>query len=116
MAIGGAAGTVSVYATMPFDVVKTRMQGLEAAQYKNALECGVRVFREEGALALWKGSTPRLGRVFFSSGLIFTFFENTMRVMNQFWPEPEDKKVEKKEEKKKDEAPAPAASSAEKKP
>jgi len=87
MAIGGAAGFVSVYATMPFDVVKTRMQGLEASQYRSSGHCLLKVAKEEGVVALWKGSTPRLSRVFFSSGLIFTFFERTMRALNTFWPE-----------------------------
>jgi len=87
LAIGGIAGFVSVYATMPFDVVKTRMQGLEASQYKSSLDCGVKVVKNEGVLALWKGTTPRLARVMCSSGLIFTFFEHTMRVLNYYFPE-----------------------------
>jgi len=91
MAIGGVAGILSVYATMPFDVVKTRMQGLEASQYKNSLHCGYVIVRDEGILALWKGTIPRLSRVMFSSGLIFTFFEQTMRILNRYFPDPPKK-------------------------
>lgn len=91
LAIGGVAGILSVYATMPFDVVKTRMQGLDAAQYKNSFQCGYVVARDEGILALWRGTVPRLSRVMFSSGLIFTFFEQTMRILNQVSPDPPKK-------------------------
>lgn len=35
--------------TMPFDVIKTRMQSLEAKrEYKNLVHCGWRIFKEEG--------------------------------------------------------------------
>jgi solute carrier family 25 citrate transporter 1 len=61
-AIGASAGLVTVYCTMPFDVVKTRMQSLNC-KYPNTLNCLVTVAKEEGLLALWKGATPRLGRL-----------------------------------------------------
>jgi len=89
--IGGLAGIISVYVTMPFDVVKTRMQGLEAKNYKGSWDCAVRVLKDEGIFALWKGTVPRLSRVMFSSGLIFTFFEQTMQVLNQMVPEDDPK-------------------------
>lgn len=52
---------------MPLDVVKTRMQSLNAP-YKNTLDCFVRIVQEEGVLALWKGATPRLGRLIVRKG------------------------------------------------
>ncbi|KAJ2741150.1 hypothetical protein GGI20_005385 [Coemansia sp. BCRC 34301] len=58
-ALGMAAGSVTVYATMPLDVVKTRMQSLAAPrEYRGALHCAYRVVSEEGVRALWKGATP----------------------------------------------------------
>lgn len=77
-AAGSTAGAVSVYATMPFDVVKTQMQGLEAAQYKNSFHCGYTVAKEGGVQALWKGTLPRLGRVMFSGGIIFAVYEQAI--------------------------------------
>jgi hypothetical protein len=51
-------------ATMPFDVIKTRMQSLTAKQeYKNLFHCGWRIVKEEGIPTLWKGSVPRLARL-----------------------------------------------------
>jgi solute carrier family 25 (mitochondrial citrate transporter), member 1 len=90
LGFGSLAGFVSVYVTMPFDVVKTRMQGLEAKKYSGALNCGVRILKEEGVLALWKGTVPRLSRVMFSGGIIFAFYEQIMKSITPYWPEPEE--------------------------
>lgn len=50
--------------TMPLDVIKTRMQSIHAKQeYRNLVHCGWRIFKEEGALTLWKGAVPRLARL-----------------------------------------------------
>ncbi|KAJ3329609.1 hypothetical protein HDU93_000868, partial [Gonapodya sp. JEL0774] len=63
-ASGMVAGTITVYATMPFDVLKTKMQGIQGKRkYGTTLNCIRVVFREEGLLAFWKGATPRLGRL-----------------------------------------------------
>ena len=36
---GGLAGAASVLGNTPLDVVKTRMQSLDAAKYKNTMDC-----------------------------------------------------------------------------
>ncbi|PVF99306.1 putative CTP1-mitochondrial citrate transporter-member of the mitochondrial carrier family [Serendipita vermifera] len=75
-AIGGMAGLVTVYATMPFDVVKTRMQSLDAKkQYRNTFHCIYRTFTEEGILQFWAGTTPRLVRLVISGGVTFSVYE-----------------------------------------
>ncbi|KAF9040104.1 citrate transporter [Panaeolus papilionaceus] len=81
-AIGGIAGLVTVYTTMPLDVIKTRMQTLEArAQYRNSFHCAYRIFTEEGLLRFWTGTTPRLTRLVLSGGIVFTIYENIMKVI-----------------------------------
>ncbi|KAJ2007024.1 hypothetical protein GGI04_000989 [Coemansia thaxteri] len=80
--LGMVAGTVTVYATMPLDVVKTRMQGLAAAtEYRGALHCVYRLVSEEGVRALWKGATPRLSRLVFSGAIVFAVYEETMKLL-----------------------------------
>jgi solute carrier family 25 citrate transporter 1 len=64
---GAGAGIITVYTTMPADVVKTRMQGLEASKYRNSLDCLRRIVAEEGVTALWGGSTARLSRLMVSA-------------------------------------------------
>jgi solute carrier family 25 citrate transporter 1 len=80
--IGGIAGLVTVYTTMPLEyvlflgscpfnhlfirdsVIKTRMQSLDAPkQYRNSFHCAYRIFNEEGILRFWTGTTPRLARL-----------------------------------------------------
>lgn len=57
---GAIAGAVSVGLNTPLDVVKTRMQGLEAAKYRNTADCILQIARHEGLLAFYKGTVPRL--------------------------------------------------------
>ncbi|KAF8487113.1 mitochondrial tricarboxylate transporter [Russula ochroleuca] len=77
--IGAIAGLVTVYTTMPLDVIKTRMQSLEArAQYRNSFHCAYRIFTEEGVLRFWTGTTPRLARLVMSGGIVFTIYEKVI--------------------------------------
>ena len=59
--------------TQPLDVIKTRMQSLEARkEYKNSFACAARIFRDEGVLTFWSGAVPRLARLILSGGIVFT--------------------------------------------
>lgn len=87
-AIGGLAGTITVYATQPIDTIKTRMQSIDArGLYKNSIDCGIKIFREEGFLKLWSGALPRLGRLVFSGGIVFAMYEKTMDLLDKADPE-----------------------------
>ncbi|PBK71550.1 probable CTP1-Mitochondrial citrate transporter-member of the mitochondrial carrier (MCF) family [Armillaria ostoyae] len=80
--IGAIAGLVTVYTTMPLDVIKTRMQSLEArSQYRNFAHCAYRIFTEEGILRFWTGTTPRLARLVMSGGIVFTVYEHIIKVL-----------------------------------
>lgn len=65
-ACGAGAGVITVYTTMPFDVIKTRLQGLEASKYSSSFDCFRRVIAEDGVKALWGGSVARLSRLMVS--------------------------------------------------
>lgn len=61
---GALAGLVTVYATVPFDAVKTRLQALDGHQrYRGSWDCLLSVIRNEGSFTLWRGTTPRLARL-----------------------------------------------------
>jgi len=80
--IGAVAGLVTVYTTMPLDVIKTRMQSLDArTQYRNSFHCAYRIFTEEGLFRFWTGTTPRLVRLVLSGGITFTTYEQVIRLI-----------------------------------
>lgn len=79
--VGAFSGVVTVYTTMPLDTVKTRMQSLNASQYTSTFNCFTRIFKEEGLKTFWKGTTPRLGRLILSGGIVFTIYEKVLDVL-----------------------------------
>jgi solute carrier family 25 citrate transporter 1 len=60
--LGAISGVVTVYASMPFDNLKTRMQASNG-QYRGVVDCAVQTLKAEGALSFWKGTSPRLVRL-----------------------------------------------------
>lgn len=80
--IGAVAGVVTVYATMPLDVVKTRLQTLHGRdQYKGTFDCMAKILRHEGLFVFWRGATPRLARLMLSGGIVFTVYEKSMDLL-----------------------------------
>jgi solute carrier family 25 citrate transporter 1 len=79
--MGMIAGTITVYVTMPIDVVKTKMQGVGAQlKYpKGSWQCVMLTFKEDGLRGFWKGATPRLSRLMFSGGIVFSVYEQIMQ-------------------------------------
>lgn len=72
--LGATAGVITVYATQPFDTLKTRSQAVTG---KGIVEAFQSVIRDAGVIGLWKGSTMRLGRLVLSGGIIFSIYEQT---------------------------------------
>lgn len=80
-------GAVSVFGNTPIDVVKTRMQGLEAAKYKNTFDCFLQIWKHEGPGAFYKGTVPRLGRVCLDVAITFMIYDSFMELFNKIWPQ-----------------------------
>lgn len=86
-AIGGAAGVVTVYVTQPVDTIKTRMQSIEAnILYRSSLHCAKKLVLEEGVFKLWSGAVPRLARLIFSGGIVFSMYEKSMATFERLDP------------------------------
>ncbi|XP_012673068.2 mitochondrial 2-oxoglutarate/malate carrier protein-like [Clupea harengus] len=79
------SGLVTTAASMPVDIVKTRIQSMRTIdgkpEYKNGLEVLVKVIRNEGFFSLWKGFTPYYARLGPHTVLTFVFLEQ----MNKFY-------------------------------
>ena len=84
-AFGAFAGAASVFGNTPIDVVKTRMQGLEAAKYKGTLDCIRQIWVYEGPKAFYKGTVPRLSRVCLDVAITFMIYDTVMDVFNAVW-------------------------------
>lgn len=82
---GAVAGAASVFGNTPLDVIKTRMQGLEAHKYRNTLDCGVQILKNEGPKAFYKGTVPRLGRVCLDVAIVFVIYDEVVKLLNKVW-------------------------------
>ncbi|XP_077995801.1 tricarboxylate transport protein B, mitochondrial-like [Glandiceps talaboti] len=80
--MGGFAGACSVFGNTPIDVVKTRMQGLEAHKYKNTWDCIMKIAKHEGPKAFYKGTVPRLTRVCLDVALVFILYDQVLAAIN----------------------------------
>lgn len=85
-AFGFVAGAASVYGNTPIDVVKTRMQGLEAHRYKGIFDCARQIWVQEGPRAFYKGTVPRLSRVCLDVAITFMIYDSFLRVFDRVWP------------------------------
>lgn len=84
-AFGAFAGACSVYGNTPIDVIKTRLQGLDAHKYKGTIDCAVKIFKNEGPRAFYKGTVPRLSRVCLDVCITFMIYDNFMEFFNRIW-------------------------------
>lgn len=82
---GAFAGAASVFGNTPLDVIKTRMQGLEAHKYRNTWDCAKQIWTQEGPRAFYKGTLPRLSRVCLDVGITFMIYDSFMEFFNKFW-------------------------------
>ncbi|ETW03716.1 hypothetical protein H310_05095 [Aphanomyces invadans] len=71
----GIVGAVfNVYAGLPFDVVKVRLQtqGTSTTHYNGLFDCFARTVRQEGIRSLWKGAVPALSSAIVENSVLFT--------------------------------------------
>lgn len=73
-AAGAGSGVVTVYASMPFDNIKTRVQ-TQGAGGAGMLACARSMLANEGVRVFWKATTPRLVRLTLSSSITFTVYD-----------------------------------------
>ncbi|KAK6630432.1 hypothetical protein RUM43_014777 [Polyplax serrata] len=79
------SGFVTTAASMPVDIAKTRIQNMKTIngnpEYKGAGDVLIKVIRNEGVFALWKGFTPYYARLGPHTVLTFIFLEQ----MNKYY-------------------------------
>lgn len=75
---GAVAGIITVYATQPFDSMKTMAQSARGATTVQAFRM---ILSERGIRGFWSGSTMRLGRLVFSGAIVFTVYEKVVSIL-----------------------------------
>ncbi|KAH6680027.1 mitochondrial carrier domain-containing protein [Plectosphaerella plurivora] len=78
---GAVAGVITVYATQPFDSIKTVAQGAKGASTGEAFR---QILTQRGIRGFWSGSTMRLGRLVLSGGIVFSVYEQVSAVLVGF--------------------------------
>ncbi|RZC43236.1 mitochondrial 2-oxoglutarate/malate carrier protein [Asbolus verrucosus] len=82
------SGLVTTAASMPVDIAKTRIQNMKTIngkpEYSGALDVLVKVIKNEGLFALWKGFTPYYFRLGPHTVLTFIFLEQMNSAYNQY--------------------------------
>lgn len=105
--LGGISGLVAAVTTQPLDVVKTRMQYMQAGAYMGTsvdlASAGGRqgyttvwaalkqIHRDEGLRGLWAGSVPTSFRVGLGAGLYFSCLEASLGFLEHHRMKPRDK-------------------------
>ncbi|XP_063903816.1 mitochondrial 2-oxoglutarate/malate carrier protein [Zophobas morio] len=81
------SGLVTTAASMPVDIAKTRIQNMKTIdgkpEYKGAVDVLVKVVKNEGPFALWKGFTPYYFRLGPHTVLTFIFLEQMNGAYNR---------------------------------
>lgn len=82
---GMTAGIFSALGNQPFDLLKTRMQGLPAVEPRSSIwDCIYTTFRRDGLGGFYVGIVPRLFRVVPGQGIIFMSFEIIVAILLSF--------------------------------
>ena len=67
------------------DVIKTRMQGLEASKYKSVVDCAKQIVQQEGLKGFYKGATARLARVCLDVTVVMVLYEQISKGLDKVW-------------------------------
>jgi solute carrier family 25 citrate transporter 1 len=82
---GAFAGGVSVLLFQGIDVVKSRMQGLDAHKYRSTVDCVQQIMKNEGPMAFYKGVGPRLTRVCLEVGITMSLYGEIVKMLDRVW-------------------------------
>lgn len=75
-----AAGFCATVVASPIDVIKTRIMNSRVGTYKGMLDCGQKLFRENGLAAFYKGFTPSFMRMGSWNVVMFVTYEQLKKL------------------------------------
>lgn len=81
---GGFAGLVSKCVVYPLDTIKKRMQAqalFGTRGYTHVVDCGLRVWKEEGWMALYRGVWPTMVKSMLGTGCSFAVYSEVKHAL-----------------------------------
>jgi len=89
------SGLATTWASLPPDIVKTRIQSMKiidgVPEYKGGMDAFVKIVKTEGVLSLWKGFTPCYFRIGPHTVLTFIFLEQMVKGARTHYGVPDNK-------------------------
>lgn len=83
------SGLATTWASLPPDIVKTRIQSMKyidgKPEYKSGIDVLKKVLRNEGVLSLWKGFTPCYLRIGPHTVITFVFLEQMAKYAKKYY-------------------------------
>lgn len=86
--IGTGSTLASIWLTMPFDNIKTKLQSPERPLYRGTMHCFSETIKHYGVKALWRGTTPRCVRATISTPVFITAYDMILEKMGSAGPHP----------------------------
>lgn len=86
LAAGGFAGITCWLSSLPFDVIKSRLQAdsLTNPKYTSVIECSKQTFKEFGVSGFFKGIGPCLIRAVFVNASTFGVYEQAKKTIEKY--------------------------------
>ena len=95
--LGGISGSIAKTVSAPIERVKLLLQTQESNfqltqnKYKGIGDCFIRIYKEEGALAYWKGNWANIIRYFPTTAFNFAFKDFFLRTFQKYDPNTQPK-------------------------
>jgi len=83
---GAGTGVCSTLLNNPIDVVKSRLQAQDAGKkaYTGTMDCLIKTAKEDGFLALYRGTLPRMMKVSAGQALTFATYDQIVALLNSY--------------------------------
>lgn len=78
---GGFAGSLAWFATMPFDVIKSRYQADFDGVYRSPLDCAIASYKEEGFRVFYRGTVVTCIRAFPSCAVAMLVYSRVLDIL-----------------------------------
>ncbi|KJE94317.1 solute carrier family 25 [Capsaspora owczarzaki ATCC 30864] len=83
MAASLSAGFFATAVSLPADIAKTRIQDMKAGEYKNSVDCLLKLVRKDGIMSPWRGFNVFFARIGSHTVLTFILLEQITQLVKK---------------------------------